>query len=149
VAKKFWGCHRLFPLFSGQEQQRLKELGGKGGRDVRAPEKAKTLQCNEMQSNGTENQRHAFSVRPAPLFSAWQKQQKLKKNPKKRKAVECRFERAWCLAQHFKHFIANKLCSIFFSAFSTALGLIYSVVVAGNVKLSAEQRPDRWLLPFP
>jgi len=173
VAKKFWGCHRLFPLFSGQEQQRLKELGGKGGRDVRAPEKAKTLQCNEMQSNGTENQRHAFSVRPAPLFSAWQKQQKLKKTqkkeklssvvsrglgawrstlskkPKKRKAVECRFERAWCLAQHFKHFIANKLCSIFFSAFSTALGLIYSVVVAGNVKLSAEQRPDRWLLPFP
>jgi len=48
-----------------------------------------------------------------------------------------------------QHFIANKICSIFFSAFSTALGLIYSVVVAGNVKLSAEQRPDRWLLPFP
>jgi len=37
-----------------------------------------------MQSNGTENQRHAFSVRPAPLFSAWQKQQKLKKTQKKK-----------------------------------------------------------------
>lgn len=81
-----------------------------------------------MQSDGTESQRHAFSfLAPLVLFSP------LFFRPR---AVEkvC----AW--AQHFKIFIANKLCSIFFSAIPTtpltgpALWLIYCVVAKCEIE---------------